>query len=194
MRKPILAATLLGVALLLTGCVLAPQTIQLSDKVDLRGKVIEPRNALVRVVDNRGVEKNKIGHRGGRSAADSPLLSEEPIEQVLTKRLQNSLEVIGFGQAASDSEPLKVQLDIQAFDYKCNEGVIVNECNIEMRFLATIVNGNRTFKKPYGNREMRSLAASPVEEYNQKWVNEALDKLWQYMFTDPEFKQAIGAY
>lgn len=194
MRKPILAATLLGAAVLLTGCVLAPQTIQLSETVDLRGKAIEPRNALVRVLDERGVEDNKIGHRGGRSAEDSPLFSKEPIAQVLTKRLQNSLEAVGFGDAASDSEPLKVQLDIQAFDYKCNEGVIVNECNIEMRFLTTVINGNRTFKKPYGNREMRSLAASPVEEYNEKWVNEALDKVWQYMFTDPEFKQAIGAY
>lgn len=186
--------SLFGAATVLTGCVLAPQTIRLSDAVDLRGKVIEPRNALVRVVDERGVDKNRIGHRGGRSAEDSPLLSEQPIEQTLTARLQNTLETIGFGTADSESEPLKLQLDIQAFDYKCNEGVIVNECNIEIRFLTTVIDGNRTFKKPYGSREMRSLAASPVAEYNQKWINEELDKVWQYMFTDPDFKQAIGAY
>lgn len=193
MRK-FLQLTVLASAVALSGCVLAPQTIQLNETVALRGKVMEPREALVRVVDQRDSESTKIGHRGGRSAGDSPVYSDEPIDTVLTKRLQNSLEQLGFGQEESFTEPLKVQLEIQKFHYGCNESVIVNECTIEIRFLSTVHNGNKTFKKPYGNKELRSLAASPVQEYNQRWINEALDKVWQYMFTDPEFKQAIGAY
>lgn len=194
MRKTLQAA-LLGAIFTLTGCVLAPQTIQLSETVGVQGRVSEARGAMVRVLDNREVDANRIGHRGGRSADKSPLLSDVPLAQALTQRLQNSLEQLGFGADEDNwQEPLKVQLDIQAFNYQCNENVIVNECTIEMRFLITVLDEQSRFSKPYGTREMRQLAASPVAEYNEKWVNEVLDKLWQYMFTDAELKQVLGIY
>lgn len=181
------------ISLGLGGCVLAPQTIQLNEHTEVAGKAVESRAAMVRVLDQRDVQKDFIGTRGGRSPKDSPVLSEQPLEEVLTKRLQSTLEQLGFG-AENDADPLKVQLDVQNFKYQCNESLVANDCSIEMRFLITVINGNVTFKKPYGSSEMRSLAASPIEEYNQKWLNEVLDKVWQYMFSDPELKQVIGVY
>lgn len=183
----------LGLSALLTGCVLAPQTIALSDSAQISGKTTTPRAAMVRVIDERGVAGEVLGTRGGRSPEDSPLVIEKPLDQILTKRLQNTLEQLGFGEE-NDNEPLKVQLDIQAFDYKCNESLVANECSIKMRFLLTAFEGGKTFKKPYGSNQMRSLAASPIAEYNEKWVNEMLDEVWQYMFSDSDLKQFMGVY
>lgn len=181
-----------GLALVLSGCVLAPQTISLSEQVDVQGRTSEQRDALVRVIDNRqAVEENSIGNRGGRAPDLSPILAEKPLSRTLTVRMQDSLSALGFGED-SGLEPVKVQLEIDTFSYRCNESVIVNECGMEMRFSVTVINDGRTFKKPYGIKEVRSLAASPVAEYNEQWINEVLDKVWRYMFEDAELKEALS--
>lgn len=175
----------------LSGCVLAPQTISLNDDA-----VVAPatpavaRDALVRVVDERGADADLLGHRGGRLPENSPLLADRPVGDVLSDRLQKSLKSLGFG-SSSPVEPLKVQLDIQQFSFECNEGMIVNECTVRMAFMLTVLDGGKTFSKPYKAFETRSLAASPVAEYNQKWVNEVLDRVWEHMFNDSELLKAL---
>ncbi|WP_430462709.1 YajG family lipoprotein [Thalassolituus sp. LLYu03] len=189
-----LAAVTAGLVVLgsgLTGCVLAPQTIALNDNVALTPATpMVARDALVRVVDEREQAPDVIGHRGGRLPENSPLLSERPISDALSDRLQNSLKTLGFG-SSSPVDPLKVQLAIQQFSFECNEGVIVNECSVRMAFALTILDGAKTFTKPFKTFETRSLAASPVAEYNQTWVNEVLDKVWTHMFSDAEVLNAL---
>ncbi|MDO6750010.1 hypothetical protein, partial [Gilvimarinus sp. 1_MG-2023] len=79
--------------------------------------------ALVRVLDDRGVDDDLIGYRGGRLPENSPLVAEVPLYTTLTKRLKNTLAELGFG-GNSTVEPLKLQLDINTFEYSCNEGVV----------------------------------------------------------------------
>ena len=68
------------------------------------------------------------------------------------------------------------------FFYRCNENAVVNECGIEI-LLMTVIDGGRTFTKPYGINEMRSLAASPVTEYKRGVVNDVLSRVGN----DPDF-------
>ncbi len=190
MRKLMVIMTGLT-ALFLGGCVLAPQTISLSEQVDIKGLGSPGRDALVRVVDERQMGFDVLGHRGGRAPENSPLLADKTLTQALTGRLQNTLAGLGFG-AGSLQEPVRVQLSVEEFMFQCNEGVIVNECSIAMRFKVTVSEPGREFSKPYGINEMRSLAASPVQEYSQQWVNDVLDRLWLFMFNDDELKTALG--
>ncbi len=180
-----------AMTLSLTGCALAPQTISLNTQPEIKGRTTVARDALVRTVDERSQESHVLGTRGGIAPDRSPLLSDKALADVLTGDLQRSLRKLGFGAGGSE-EPLKVQLSIQKFFYRCNENAVVNECGIEIRFLMTVIDGGRTFTKPYGINEMRSLAASPVTEYNEVWVNDVLSRVWQYIFNDPEFRQALG--
>ncbi|MBU2037802.1 MULTISPECIES: YajG family lipoprotein [Oceanospirillaceae] len=193
MRKLVIASLLTGtMAAGLSGCVLAPQTIALNESVSVPGGMPAiQRDALVRVVDERGQGADVLGHRGGRAPENSPLLSEKPLSDVLTARMQESLKSLGFG-SASPVDPVRVQLTVEEFSYQCNEGAIVNECGMKMRFMITVMDNGKTFTKPYSANETRSLAASPAVEYNQKWVNEVLDKLWQHMFNDKELQQALN--
>ena len=175
----------------LTGCVLAPQTIALNDEVTTpSGQPATHRDALVRVIDDRGIGADFLGTRGGRAPENSPLLSDRPLKDSLSDKLQASLKKLGFG-GSSPVEPVKVQMNVNRFAYQCNEGVVVNECSINIDLALTVINGNKTFSKPYRVNETRSLAASPVAEYNQEWVNSALDKLWNHIFTDGELLNAL---
>lgn len=190
MRKlMVMMATLVTVAL--SGCVLAPQTISLSEQVDIKPFGNPGRDALVRVVDERQMGFDVLGHRGGRAPENSPLLADKTLTLALTGRLQNTLAGLGFGEG-SMQDPVRVQLNVEEFLFTCNEGVIVNECKISMRFKVMVSETGREFSKPYSISEMRSLAASPVQEYSQKWVNEVLDRLWLFMFNDAEMKTALG--
>ncbi|WP_157729893.1 YajG family lipoprotein [Bacterioplanes sanyensis] len=183
-----LAALLAAAAL--SGCVLSPQTIELNQSVALSPGQSPNRDALVRVVDQRSKSPDWIGHRGGRAPENSPLLVSESLDTLLTRRLQDSLRQLGFGQGPEPA--LKVQMDIDTFMYQCNEGVIVNQCGLEIELMVTVIKEQGRFSKPYRIRQSRELAVSPVQEYNQTWVNEALDSLWQHMFSDSELRRALG--
>ena len=41
-----------------------------------------------------------------------------------------------------------------------------------------------------GNSDRR--VAAPVKEYNEKWVNDVMDRLWEYIFSDPELRGYLG--
>lgn len=187
-------AGILTLVLTLAGCVLAPQTIELHDEFDLSQQdLAQSRGALIRVLDQREQSGTWLGHRGGRNPEASPLLAEDAVKDTLTKRLQHSMEQLGFGREATTTAPIKLQLDIQAFDYRCNEGVVVNECGMEMDFMITVINQGTEFRKPYRLQETRGLVASPREDYNEQWLNEMLDRLWQHIFNDDELQQALGS-
>ena len=195
MRK-ILTTALFAVAATtgLTGCVLAPQTIQLNETSEVEApRVAVQRGALIRVVDQREDtdEGNYLGNRGGRLAENSPLYVQEELSSVLTARLQDSMEQLGFG-AASPDEPVKLELLVNRFRYSCNEGFLVTNCSISIRFNMTVIDGGRTFTKPYGLSETRRVAAAPVKDYNEKWVNDVVDRLWEYIFSDPELREYLG--
>lgn len=192
MRKTLLA-TLMGVAIssLLTGCILAPQTIALNEQyVASKGQATIQRDALVRVVDERAVAANVLGHRGGQAPEKSSLLADKPLNEALTTRMQTSLRALGFG-ADSPIEPLRVQLTVNEFAYQCNPGVVVNECALALQFTLTVLDGTTRFTKPYSAHETRSLAASPTADYNEKWVNELLDRVWDRMFNDAQLLDAL---
>lgn len=188
--KSALTSTLI---LTLTGCVLAPQTIELDTTADIDPPVGSiKRGALVRVVDQRTVsEADVIGLRGGRDAERSPLKAQDSLETLLTQRLQDSLAQAGFG-GSSPLEPIKVQLTVNQFDYLCNDGVWVNDCSIKVNMELSVIDGTKTFTKPYGASETRRVATAPVSEYNQEWVNAMLDGVWTRMFADEEFRAFVG--
>lgn len=192
-RKTLLTTAMVaGAGLGLSGCVLSPQVVELNETANVpAGELSQPRNALVRVVDQRGMENDLLGYRGGREPENSPLLTKTDLKTSLTNRLRSSLANVGFGNGTG-ADPVKVQLDVNTFNYQCNEGVMVNECTLDLTFAMTVMNGGDTFDKPYSISETRSVVASPAQVYNEEWVNEALDKIWGHIFKDPEFLRALG--
>ncbi|TNC93125.1 YajG family lipoprotein [Thalassolituus sp.] len=193
MRKLLAAAVLATGVLSLTGCVLAPQTIQLNETSAVAAPSASvARGALIRVIDQReDASGDVLGSRGGRLAENSPLVAQDDLAAVLTTRLQDSMTQLGFGEA-SPLEPLKVQLVVDTFRYGCNDGFLVTDCSVSMKFEMTVINGATTFTKPYGLNESRRVAAAPVQEYNEKWINDTLDRLWSYIFNDPELRTFLG--
>ncbi|MEC7547792.1 MAG: YajG family lipoprotein [Pseudomonadota bacterium] len=185
-----------GMAIGLSGCVLAPQTIELNESYGIEAPTASVnRGALIRVVDQRddidADEKQSLGSRGGRLAENSPLHVQDELSAVLTRRLQDSMAQLGYG-ASSPLDPIKLELAVNRFRYSCNEGFLVTACSVSIRFNMTVIDGDTTFTKPYGLSESRRVAAAPVKEYNEKWVNGVLDRLWEYIFSDHELREYLG--
>jgi len=197
MHKGILAFVMAaGLVTGLTGCVLAPQTIELNDNYEITTPAAATsRGALVRVIDNREEigdgNRQFLGSRGGRLAENSPLYVQDELSSILTSRLQDSMSQLGFG-GSSPLDPIKLELAVNRFRYSCNEGFLVTACSVSIRFNMTVFDGDTTFTKPYGLSESRRVAAAPVKEYNEKWVNDVLDRLWEYIFSDPELREYLN--
>jgi uncharacterized lipoprotein len=177
--------------LLTTGCALSPQIINLQTNSPLETYSTQVgRSALVRVRDLRD-ETEQLGSRGGSQPDSAPLLSKPNLQKALQEKMQNSLQKLGFG---SDSfvEPLKVDLAIEQFDYQCNQGMWVNECELSMTMRLSIDNKTLKFSQPFTLNETRSVIAAPRSGYNQTWINQSIDKFWQHMMSQEKVKESLG--
>jgi uncharacterized lipoprotein len=189
-RFPLLASSLTATILLTTGCALSPQIINLQTNSPLEINSTQVgRSALVRVRDLRD-ETEQLGSRGGSQPESAPLLSKPNLQKALQEKMQNSLQQLGFGDSAV--EPLKVDLAIEQFDYQCNQGMWVNECELSMTMRLSIDNETLKFSQPFTLNETRSVIAAPRSGYNQTWINQSIDKFWQHMMNQERVKESLG--
>lgn len=182
-----------GIALILssTGCSLSPQIINLetSSPLDVVSTVTD-RSALVRIRDLRE-ETDRVGYRGGAKPQQAPVLTEPTLQVALTKKMQESLEQLGFG-GGSMSVPVKVDLAVNTLNYQCNEGTWVNQCELDIDFSLTILNKESTFSQPFKLHQSRSVMTAPRLGYNEEWINEAINDLWSHMMSQAKVKEALG--
>ena len=189
--SPLLVSSLATPFLLTTGCALSPQIINLETSSPLEISPVQAgRSALVRVRDLRE-DTEQLGHRGGSKPESAPLISKPNLQQALQIKMQNSLQQLGFG-GDSPFEPLKVDLAIEQFDYQCNEGAWVNQCQLEMTMRLSIDNEALKFSQPFTLNEERSVITAPRKGYNEEWINQSIDKFWQHMMSQSKVKESLG--
>lgn len=175
----------------ITGCALSPQLITLQTESPLAVSTDSlGRTALVRVRDLRD-DTDRLGSRGGSKPEQALLLSKPNLKDALTAKMQDTLQQMGFG-GASPLEPVKVDLAVEDFNYQCNEGSWVSQCDLSIQFKLTVMKDGNTFAQPFKIKQQRSVATAPRVGYNEEWVNGALDKLWSHMMTQPKVIQALG--
>lgn len=179
----------------LFGCSIAPQTLFLDDESGLaETQAGQGKSALARVLDKRqNKQDNELGIVGVQGGKEAPVLSAQPLTKVLTAKLTASLESLGFGSGAivPGQEPLKVQLDIEAFDYRCQPGKALNKCYLEMGWRLTLIRPESTFNKSFQLNESREVLLWPEYRYNQEWVNDAMNRLWQRTFSNSEVLEQL---
>ena len=190
-HKSLLLLGVMSAAALSTGCALSPQTIDLNTESSFPvTATVSGRSALVRVRDERTVTTN-IGHRGGSIPEQATMLTQPALKEALTAKLQASLASLGFG-GASPIAPVKVELVVNQFNYQCNKGNWVKECQLDIELALSINNDGKIFGQPFRLNEKRDVALAPQAGYNTLWINESLDKLWQHIFTKPQVQAALG--
>lgn len=182
-----LISSAMASASIISGCALAPQVISLTEQQSSHFSAItSSRTALIRVNDTRA--DKHLGYRGGWDSKQSPLIAEPGLEQQLTKRLQTTFAELGFG-GSSEQVPVKFELLVKTFDYQCNEGIWVSNCQLKMDFVAKLGSG---YSKAFGLNQHRSVVSSPRAEYNQEWINQALDEVWQHIFSNQALLDALA--
>jgi uncharacterized lipoprotein len=189
--SPLLVGTLAVSFLLTSGCALSPQIINLQTISPLATSSTQlGRSALVRVRDLRE-DTERLGSRGGSQPDNAPLLAKPSLQQALQTKMQNSLQQLGFG-GSSPFAPLKVDLAIEKFDYQCNEGLWVSQCELSILLKLSIDNDSVETSQPFTLKENRSVVTSPRVEYNEEWINQSIDKLWLHMMSQPQVAEALG--
>lgn len=189
--KPSLLATMLAANSLAIGCALSPQVIDLDTRSPVEaGSNQLGHSALVRVRDLRE-NTEQLGSRGGPTPESATLLSKPSLQQALQIKMQSTLQQLGFG-GSSPFEPLKVDLAIEQFEYQCNQGAWVNQCELEIELTLSIDNDSVKTSQPFNLKEKRSVVTAPRVGYNEEWINQSIDKLWLHMMTQPQVMKALG--
>lgn len=191
LKKTLITLAISSTMVLTSGCALSPQLINLQTESSLDGAAASlGRTALVRVRDLRE-NTDRLGTRGGARPEQALLLSKPNLKDALTAKMQNTLQQLGFG-GVSPLQPVKVDLAVETFNYQCNEGNWVNQCDLLIKVNLTIINEGATFSQPFNIKQQRSVVTAPRAGFNEEWVNSALNELWSHMMTRPQVISALG--
>lgn len=191
LKKTLFTLAISSAMALTTGCALSPQLINLQTESPLQASTASlGRTALVRVRDLRE-NTDHLGNRGGVKPEQALLLSKPNLKDALTAKMQNTLQQLGFG-GVSPLQPVKVDLAVDDFNYQCNEGNWVSQCDLLIKVKLTIINEETTYSQPFNIKQQRSVIAAPRAGFNEEWVNSALNELWSHMMTRPQVTSALG--
>lgn len=191
LKKTVLTLAVSSAMALSSGCALSPQLINLQTESPLEVSSANlGRTALVRVRDLRD-DTDRLGSRGGSKPEQALLLSKPNLKDALTVKMQQTLQQLGFG-GASPQEPVKVDLAVATFNYECNEGNWVNQCDLTIKVNLTVINEGSTFSQPFNIKQQRSVVTAPRAGFNEEWVNSAVNELWSHMMTRPQVVAALG--
>ncbi len=172
-------------SLLCVGCASQAQFIELSEQPNFAIQtIIDEQPALVKVVDNRNTKQQFLGYRSQRNNEKNSLNAKQPLTNTLTARLQETLMELGFG-GEDLANAIHIKLSIKRFHYQCEQRLMTS-CQINMQGLIEVMDDYSSFRKTYTYNEKRLVATPPVKDYNQLWLNQALDSFWQKIFTDPQ--------
>ena len=181
----------LAMTVTLSGCALSPQLIHLDSTYDHDtgiGAVSAPRPALIRVNDQRN--NRYLGSRGGIEPDASPLIAEPDLNSVLTTKLTETFQALGYGEG--ESSAIKVELIVDRLSLVCNEGWWVSQCNLDIAFTIAVADGPKAFQKPFSLSQQRSVLTAPRKGYNEAWINGSVDQLWKRIFADKAVQQALA--
>lgn len=182
---------LIFIALILSGCASQAQVIKLTQQPSVSMQaIISDQPALVKVVDHRSLSSHTLGYRSNKPRKSSAVNIKQSLAKILTTRLQESLTQLGFG-GDDHANALRLQLTIDEFRYQCKQS-LMSECTINMSFLIEVMDDYSSFKKPYSFSEKRTLVAPPVQEYNQQWINDALERFWRNIFNDKQLLRRLA--
>ncbi len=169
--------------LLLTGCTLAPQKLQVMPELSFdRLKGVEVPIELV-IVDNRK-NSSLLGYRNAQK--EGPIEFESPLVQALGESIQQAMLAQGVEMAAGPETLVKVVLEIEKLNYFTPDKSWVSHIAMKGELLLTVSRAGSSFKKRFSGDRSQDVATAPSLEYNQKYMNALLSELVNKAMNDRE--------
>lgn len=182
MRYTLIIAAL---ALLMGGCALSPQRIQVQPNVNVP-TVNRGNNMPVQVIAVDSRERQAFGSRGGVYKETALVQPANDVHQAIAEAVRGGLQSQGFNAYNPGPEATTLEVRLEKLDYIPEQGSVVNEVTLNLELLAEARRGPTTHTGTYKSSVVHDLPFTPSAARNQTMVNDILGQAIQRMLEDPE--------
>lgn len=182
MRHTLIIAAL---ALLLGGCALSPQQIQVQPSPQVTSSNLGHNQAVkVIVVDARG--QKAFGSRGGVYADTATLSPSNDVRQAIADSVRKGLQQLGFNAYNPGNDATTLEVRLEKLRYIPEKGSVVNEVTLNLDMSAEAKRGGVTHTGNYKTSVDHKSPFTPTQAQNQKMINDILSQAIQRMLQDPK--------
>ncbi|ASK35087.1 hypothetical protein CEK62_12205 [Alcanivorax sp. N3-2A] len=177
--------TITALALLLGGCALSPQQIEIEPNVTVP-TVNRGNNMPVQVIAVDSRSKQAFGSRGGVYKDTALVQPANDIRQAIAESVRKGLQSQGFNAFNPGQDATTLEVRLEQLDYIPEQGSVVNEVTLNLELLAEARRGPTTHTGTYKSSVVHDVPFTPNASRNQTMINDILGKAIQRMLQDPE--------
>lgn len=173
-------------ALLLSGCTLSPQTINVTPAITVAPASFGRGHSInVMVQDNR--QDATIGSRGGVYRNSSTIQSANDVAEAIRAQTAAGLVAQGYTLAGTEAESM-LRIGIDQLSYVVPAGALATSADITATLRIAAQRDNRQLETTYKSTVNRRFPVTPTATQNETWVNEVLNETLQRFFADPKMR------
>lgn len=177
--------TVLIAALVVSGCALSPQRIEVDPQVQVKASNVgHNRSIQVLGVDSRG--KNEFGSRGGVYDKTALLIPSNDIKAVIADTVRNGLQSLGFNAFNPGGDATTLEVRLEQLDYIPEPGSVVNRVDLNLVLQAEARRGPTTHTGTYKSSVEHKTPFTPSLAQNRQMINDILAKAIERLLQDPE--------
>lgn len=182
---------LLMVAVLVGGCALSPQIIEVDPAINVDKAATRPVKILLEVADMRS--SAVIGQRGGIYKDTSHISTADNLTANLHRNLSRALFDLGYS-VARQGEPADAELIVRitGIDYSIATEKLLNKAEVKVEIQVIARKNNREFTGGFRARRTQEYVKLPSIKQNEEIVNETFAIVLKNMLQDADLRNFLG--
>ncbi len=178
-----LRTLILSSAILLSGCALSPQYVDLKPQLEIQQQGSRSRPIEIHIKDARPVQT--LGSRGGVYTGTSLIHLSTPLENSLKPIAEHALRQLGYAPV-NQGGAVQLTLAVEELTYQASSKTLPPvDVTVKSVVKAQSRNGNQTREARFNSEKTHRFLKSPSPEENERIINEVLTQSLNRLFNDP---------
>lgn len=183
--RHILITAAAAAALLLAGCALSPQQVEIQPAPEVNSANLG-HNQPVKVIAVDARAKQAFGSRGGVYASSATITPANNVGQAIAESVRQSLQAMGFNAYNPGDDATTLEVRLEKLDYSVEQDSVVNKVTLSLVMEAIGKRGDVTHTGTYKSSVSHSSPFTPSQAKNREMINGILSQAIQHMLSDPK--------
>jgi len=183
--KSVCQTVFLGLLLLVGGCALSPQTVNIAPSIDTANldKIGEGKKVALDIADNRGTAV--VGTRGGVYADTAEITTDADVKIPMREELVSALQAMGYRVVqASEAADAALSVIIDTIKYSAIDKTVGKSVEIAAAVRVISKVGNLEYNGRYRSKRTTDVLKAPDTAENEKMINVAVSHVLERVLAD----------
>lgn len=182
-RNGFIVYTILFLGLLMAGCALSPQTVNINPAIEVQGGIVQSQSVSVEVVDRR--DSHILGQRGGVYGDTSHISTGDNLTTTLRNSLVRAMQEQGYTVVEGNADT-RLTVEVNSMTYSAYKEKLLYRIEIAMAVRAIANKNGKEYTGDYKTNRKKDYVKLPSNSENEEIINETFAGVLKSMLSDDE--------